>query len=257
MYTVKQLSQLAGVTTRTLRYYDEIGLLKPSRLGRNGYRYYGPASLLTLQQILFYRELDVPLEDIGRIVGQADFDLLGALQAHKLALQQQGARLRRLVATVDHTIVQLQQGRRMHGAALFAGFHQAEQGQYAREAEQRYGAATVRASARRWAAYDEATQAAVLAEGDQVYADLVAVMPAGAASAPVQQVVERWRRHLLHFWTPALAQLNGLADTYRSDARFKAKFDALHPQLAEFMVAAVQVYVAAHDAEPGGPAPCG
>ncbi|HUM28158.1 MAG TPA: MerR family transcriptional regulator, partial [Anaerolineales bacterium] len=68
MFTVKQLSTLAGVTPRTLHHYDEIGLLKPSRIGENGYRYYGEDALLKLQQILFYRELDIPLDEIKKIL---------------------------------------------------------------------------------------------------------------------------------------------------------------------------------------------
>ena len=83
MYTVKQLSRMAGITPRTLHYYDEIGLLKPSRVGDNGYRYYGEEALLRLQQILLYRELDLPLEDIKQIMGRRDFDVLSALERHK------------------------------------------------------------------------------------------------------------------------------------------------------------------------------
>ena len=75
MFTVKQLSKMAGITPRTLHYYDEIGLLKPSRVGDNGYRYYGEDALLRLQQILLYRELDMPLEDIKEIMGRRDFDV--------------------------------------------------------------------------------------------------------------------------------------------------------------------------------------
>jgi DNA-binding transcriptional MerR regulator len=86
MLTVKQLSKLAGVTPRTLHHYDEIGLLKPTRVGDNGYRYYGDESVLRLQQILFYRELGIPLEDIKRIMGRRDFDVLGALRSHKAPL---------------------------------------------------------------------------------------------------------------------------------------------------------------------------
>ena len=79
MFTVKQLSTLAGVTPRTLHHYDEIGLLKPSRIGENGYRYYGEEALLKLQQILFYRELDISLDEIKKIMGRRDFDVLGAI----------------------------------------------------------------------------------------------------------------------------------------------------------------------------------
>jgi DNA-binding transcriptional MerR regulator len=83
MFTVKQLSKLAGVTPRTLHHYDDIGLLKPSRIGDNGYRYYEEDALLQLQQILFYRELDMPLDEIKKIMAESSFDVLGALQAIK------------------------------------------------------------------------------------------------------------------------------------------------------------------------------
>lgn len=88
MYTVKDLARLAGITPRTLHYYDEIGLLKPSQVGDNGYRYYGEESLLRLQQILLYRQLELPLDEIKKLMGRRDFDILNALEAHKLAIQQ-------------------------------------------------------------------------------------------------------------------------------------------------------------------------
>ena len=93
MFTVKQLSKLAGVTPRTLHHYDAIGLLKPSRVGDNGYRYYGEELLLRLQQILFYRELDMPLEDIKKIMAPSRFDVLKALESHKVALKKRMDRM--------------------------------------------------------------------------------------------------------------------------------------------------------------------
>ena len=86
-YTIKGIGDLAGVTTRTIRYYDEIGLLRPSRIGDNGYRFHDQGSLLRLQQILFFREVDVPLKEIQRILGRPDFNLMRALENHKTALQ--------------------------------------------------------------------------------------------------------------------------------------------------------------------------
>src|SRR5690606_22198431 len=87
-YTVRQLAQLAGVSVRTLHYYDEIGLLRPSRVGENGYRYYDEPEVLRLQQILLYKELELSLEEIGSLLDQPDFDVLRALEDHKRALQQ-------------------------------------------------------------------------------------------------------------------------------------------------------------------------
>ncbi|MBF8284238.1 MAG: Transcriptional regulator MerR family, partial [Anaerolineales bacterium] len=103
-YTVKQLSNLAGVSVRTLHFYDEIGLLRPTRVGANGYRYYGDAAVLRLQQILFYKELGLSLDEIAEVLDQPDFDVVRALEAHRRALQQRLGRLRHLMKTVDRTI---------------------------------------------------------------------------------------------------------------------------------------------------------
>ena len=243
LLTVKQLSKLAGVTPRTLHHYDEIGLLKPSRVGENGYRYYGEESLLRLQQILFYRELGIPLEDIKKIIGRRDFDVLGALGSHKDALKKQVTRLNRLIQTVDNTINHLKGNTIMSEKSYFEGFSEEEQEKYAQEAEELYDAESVRESNRKWKTYSAAKKEAIMAEGKAVYTDMIAAMPKGAASADVQAIVERWRRHLEYFWTPNLDQLIGLANGYNDDPRFKANFDKMHPGLAEFMRAAVSVYV--------------
>jgi DNA-binding transcriptional MerR regulator len=244
MFTVKQLSKMAGVTPRTLHHYDDIGLLRPSRVGDNGYRYYGEEALLKLQQILFYRELDFPLDDIKKIMGRRDFDVLGALQSHKDALQKQAARLNRLLATVDNTIQHIKGEKIMSQKGLFEGFSEEEQEKYALEAEQLYDPETVRESNRKWKAYSAAKKEAIMAEGSAVYQDMIAAMPKGASSAGVQAIVERWRKHMDYFWTPNLEQLLGLATGYKDDPKFRANFDKMHPSLAEFMLEAVKVYVA-------------
>jgi DNA-binding transcriptional MerR regulator len=243
MFTVKQLSKLAGVTPRTLHHYDEIGLLKPTRVGENGYRYYGDESLLRLQQILLYRELDLPLDDIKKIVGRRDFDLLGALESHKQALNKQAARISRLIQTVDNTINHLKGNNSMSEKGLFEGFSEEEQEKYAKEAEQRYEPETVRESNRKWKAYSAAKKESILKEGNVIYTDMIAAMPKGADSPDVQIIVQRWRDHMDYFWTPNLDQLLGLAENYNNDPRFKANFDKMNPKLAEFMLDAVKVYV--------------
>ena len=91
MYTVKQLSTLAGVTPRTLHHYDQIDLLKPESVGENGYRYYGETSLLRLQQILFYRELGFSLESVRDMLGRPEFQVLDALEEHRAVPAGAGA----------------------------------------------------------------------------------------------------------------------------------------------------------------------
>jgi DNA-binding transcriptional MerR regulator len=245
MYTVKQLAKLTGVTPRTLHYYDEIALLAPTRVGANGYRYYGDAALLRLQQILLYRALGVPLAEIGALLDGADFDVLAALRAHRTALLARQDRLASLLRTVDYTIDHLTRSTTMQPHRLFDGLDEATRQRYAEEAERRYDPATVRAANAKWQGYGKDRQDAIRAEGETIYAALAAAMPTGPASAEVQALLGRWRRHLEHYWTPQPAQLRALAATYVDDPRFKANFDKLHPDLAAFMQDAVAIYVEA------------
>jgi MerR family transcriptional regulator, thiopeptide resistance regulator len=243
MYTIKQLSTLAGVTPRALRHYDQIGLLKPEAYGKNGYRYYGEQSVLRLQQILFYRELGLPLEEISKILSGQDFDILAALQDHNRNLQKRIKRLEQLTKTVKKTIDHLKGEYEMSPKGLFEGFSEEQQENYARQAEQKYDAEIVRASNRKWKSYAPEKKQAIMEEGKQVYLDMIAAMPTGPDSPEVQALVERWRKHMDHFWTPSLDQLLGLAAMYGSSPDFKANFDTMHPDLAGFMQEAVRVYV--------------
>ena len=131
----------------------------------------------------------------------------------------------------------------MSDKAYFEGFTEEEQEKYALEAEQIYDPETVRESNRKWKAYSAAKKEAIMAEGKTIYVDMIAAMPKGADSPEVQGIVERWRKHMDYFWTPKLDQLIALANGYNDDPRFKENFDRMHPQLAEFMRAAVQYYM--------------
>jgi len=243
MFTVKQLSDLAGVTPRTLHHYDQIGLLKPSRVGENGYRYYGDESLLLLQQILFYREMGLPLEDIKKITGRRGFDVLSALEGHKHEIQKRIARLERLNETVDHTISHLKGQKEMSKKQLFEAFSDEQQAVHEQEVMQKYDPAVVKASNKKWKSYTPADKQRIQDEGNAAYAAILAAMPKGASSPEAQAGVELWRKHMDYFWTPNLDQLVGLAEMYNDDPRFKANFDKIDPHLAEFMREAVKDYV--------------
>jgi DNA-binding transcriptional MerR regulator/mannose-6-phosphate isomerase-like protein (cupin superfamily) len=121
-YTVKQVAAMSGVSVRTLHFYDETGLLKPAYHGVNGYRFYEEPQLLTLQQILFYRELGFELKQIERILGRPDFERVAALQSHRKVLQENLARTRTLIETIDKTIEHLRGTKKMKNADMFLGF---------------------------------------------------------------------------------------------------------------------------------------
>jgi len=244
MFTVRQLARLAGITPRTLRYYDQIGLLKPSRVGDNGYRYYGEEAMVRLQQILLYREMGMPLDNIKTLMERPDFDVLGALESHREELRRRVAQMERLLVTVDRTLSHLKGQADMTNPQYFEGFSDEQQAAYEQEAAQAYDPETVKAASRKWKGYTVAEKQRIMEEGNAVYADLVRAMPRGAASPEAQAGVERWRRHIQYFWTPDDEQLVGLANGYVEDLRFKANFDKIHPDLASFLREAVQVYVA-------------
>src|SRR5215471_10324587 len=121
-YTVKRVAAMSGVTVRALHFYDEIGLLKPAHHGANGYRFYEEPQLLTLQQILFYRELGFALKDIKKILARADFEKVVALRSHQTVLQESLTRTRTLLGTIDKTIQHLEGENRMKSEDIFAGF---------------------------------------------------------------------------------------------------------------------------------------
>ena len=121
-YTVKQVAALSGVSVRTLHFYHETDLLKPAYVGTNGYRFYEEAQLLTLQQILFYRELGLELKQVKQVLGRAELEKVAVLQSHRQALEEKLARTRSLLGTIDKTIAHLKGQKKMTTEEMFAGF---------------------------------------------------------------------------------------------------------------------------------------
>ncbi len=245
MYTVKQLSELADVSVRTLHYYDEIGLLNPSQVGANGYRNYDDAALLRLQQILFYREMGLELMRIKDILDSPDFDLLAALRSHRTVLQAKISRLQNLVGTVDSTIMHLAGETDMSKRRLFEAFSDVKQKDYERAARLEYGPEIVNDSIKRWNSYTQTQREIIMGEGNQVYSDLVDAIEAGlaATSAEVQAILQRWHDHLRYFYEPTLDILRGLGEGYNSHPDFITNFQKLHPDLPAYLQEGITQYV--------------
>lgn len=242
MYTIKQLADLANVSRRTLRYYDQIDLLKPTAVGDNHYRYYDQDTVLRLQQIRFYQEMDFSLDDIRKILDKSDFNTLQSLQSQKEALQRQAKRLNRLIQTIDKTILHLEGQIKMDNKELFAGFDEAKQKAYAEEASKRWDPELVRKSNQRWNRLSPEQKEAILQEGNQIYSDMIDQLDAEPDSETVQAVVARWHQHIRHFYEPSFATLLGLGQGYAADPAFRATFEAMHPDLPDFLHEAITVY---------------
>lgn len=245
MYTVKQLSELAGVSIRTLHYYDEIGLLKPAEVGANGYRYYDDAALLRLQQILFYREIGLELLRIKNILDSPDFDLLAALRSHRKVLAAKISRLQKLVSTVDSTIMHLAGEVEMSKKRLFEAFSDEKQKEYEREVRLQYGPEIVNDSIKRWNSYTQTQRDIIMGEGSQIYIHMVDAIEAGLppTSAEVQAILQRWHEHMRYFYEPTLDILRGLGHGYNSHPDFIANFQKLHVDLPAYLETAITQYV--------------
>lgn len=245
-YTIKEIADLAGVTTRTLRYYDEIGLLAPADTGDNGYRYYDLDSLLRLQQILFFRELDVPLKDIQLIMSRPDFNLLRALEEHRASLENRVKRLDGLIDTVDQTIATLKGEFIMTAKDYFEGFDEAR---YEGEARQRWGNTPQYAESRqKWATYSKEQKDAIKAEGGRLTIRMVSEDPETLPDDPdVQQAIGDYHAYInQYFYTCDLEFMRNLADMWVEDPRFAINYERVREGGAEFVRQAVHIYCDRH-----------
>jgi DNA-binding transcriptional MerR regulator len=247
-YTVQKLGKLAGVSTRTLRYYDEIGILRPSRINSSGYRIYGQKEVDRLQQILFYRELGVSLDEIKKIVMNPSFDEAAALRDHREKLLEKRAQLDVLIANVEKTI-QFTEGRvNMSDQEKFAGFKKKmiddNEQKYGKEAREKYGDDAVNKSNAKLMNMTEDEYNAVTGLEKQLKETLAQAFatgdPAGELAQKAAQLHKEW---LCFYWTEYSKEAHaGLAQMYVDDERFKAHYDKEQPGTAEFLRDAIRIY---------------
>jgi DNA-binding transcriptional MerR regulator len=241
-YTIKDVADLAGVTTRTLRYYDEIGLLNPAFTGENGYRYYDQNSLLRLQQILFFRELEVPLKDIHLIMSRPDFSILRALQNHRTALQSRAKRLKALIDTIDQTIANIKGEWMMTENDFFEGFNET---QYEEEVVERWGNTPQYAeSQKKWGSYSKEQKDAIKKEGGEITIRMVSNDPDASPDDPeVQAAIRDYHAYInRYFYTCDVEFLRGLADMWVQDPRFAVNYERIREGGAAFVREAVHIF---------------
>jgi MerR family transcriptional regulator, thiopeptide resistance regulator len=241
-HTVSRLARMAGVSVRTLHHYDRIGLLEPTARSASGYRLYGEADLLRLQQVLFYRELDVPLARIKAILEDPAFDPLEALASHRALLEKRAAHVARLIETVDRTTARLRgEGTMLTDEELYSGFPREKAEAWRKEAEQRWGERYGEAT-RRVRSWSREKLAAVKAEGRRIEHDLAAAMDRGPGDARVQGLVGQLHQHLRHFYEPTPETIAGLGRMYVEHPDFKERYEAIRPGLADFLRDAMALY---------------
>lgn len=247
-YTVQKLGRMAGISTRTLRYYDEIGILKPAKINSSGYRIYGQKEINRLQQILFYRELGVSLESIKDIITAPNFDGAAALREHRVKLLEKREQLDRLIANVEKTIAAAEGRINMANKERFEGFKQKliddNEKKYGTEIREKYGDEQVERSNRKIKNMTEEQHAQIDKLTAEVLATLNEAFKTGdPASELAQKAADLHRKWLTFYWDSYSKEAHaGIAQMYVDDERFKAYYDKEQPGTAEFLRDAVLIY---------------
>lgn len=239
--SIGSLSKLSGVSIRALHHYDLIGLLRPSEITLSGYRYYDDAAVERLWQILFYRELDFPLAEIGEILSSPLFDRNRALAEHRSLLLQKRERLDRLIELVSNTM-------KGENTMEFKPFDHSEydamRDRYAEEAKARWGNTDAyRESAKRAAKWTDADKARLQKESDEIFSAFAALVGTDPADARVQALVARWQSFIQQSYYDCSNEiLSGLGQMYIADERFAKNLDKFGAGTARLMSDAIAVY---------------
>ena len=249
LLTVRQVSRISGVSVRALHHYDEIGLLKPASIGRNGYRYYGRDELLRLQQILLHRELGIPLGEIRAILDDPGFDQLDALRTQRDRLAAEAKRYARLVRTIDRTIADLNGENAMRNAELYKGISPEKQAEYEAWLIDRYGGDMpdrIAVGRKKYESLSDAEKAALNDELLAVETAWAGAMKNGvpADSAALDPLLRRHRDWVAAMWNkPCPPQAYaGLADLHLSHPDFVARYEALAEGFSDYHAASMQAY---------------
>jgi DNA-binding transcriptional MerR regulator len=247
-YTVQKLGRLAGISTRTLRYYDEIGILKPARINSSGYRIYGKQEVDLLQQILFYRELGISLDSIRNIVLSSSFNGIEALRQHHIKLLEKKEQLEALIVNVEKTIAMSEGRIEMSDKEKFEGFKQKlideNEEKYGKEIREKYGKETVEKSNNYLKNMSKEDYGKMESLSAQVQETLAEAFKTGDPAGPLgQKVAELHKQWISLCWGNYSKETHaGVAQMYVDDERFTAYYDKGQPGMAVFLRDAIHIY---------------
>jgi DNA-binding transcriptional MerR regulator len=236
-YSVKQVSELSGVTVRALHHYDDIGLLKPAMRSEKKYRYYDEENLLRLQQILFYRELDFSLDQISDILDDPDFDTVKALREHRQQFILRKQQIQGLIHTVDRTLASFKGDQHMSHSDkdLYEGFDQEKIDRWNKEVDEKYDPQVVAESRRNIGKMSKEQFKDIQKQGDAVTQSIADNMDKGATSDAVQALIREHHAWIENFYVCPAEMYKGLGLMYGENPEFTAFYEKFRPGLAVFM----------------------
>ena len=244
-YKTSELAKLSGVSSRTLRYYDEIDLLKPNKISDNGYRIYSNNELDKLQLILFYRELGVPLEEIKMLISSSDFDETLVLEKHLVALKQKKCEIEKIIQNLTQTIKSQKEGIKMSNNEKFRGLESIARNEtkYGEELRGKYGNEQIDKSFEkvRRGSYEDLQNLT-----DLVNKSLITAFKTNdPASKEAFIACENHKNLLIMTWadgTYTTERHLALVQSFTVDERFIAYYENLEKGLVDFFYKAMKVY---------------
>lgn len=245
--SVKEFAALCGVSARTLRYYDGIGLLKPAAVDKySGYRFYDGDSLVRMQEILFYRELDFSLKSISEILSSPDHDRRKAMEEQKRLLTLKKQRLERLIEALEAAQTPEQGGIIMSFEAFDNSGYEAALREYAAEAREKWGGTEAYAEYEKKSEnYSAEKQGEIISAMDGIIAEFADCLKSGEApdSEAALGLVKRWRDFITENYYKCTDDiLSGLGKMYAADERFRKNIDRHGEGTADFMSQAIAAY---------------
>ncbi len=247
-YKIQELAEMAGISARTLRYYDEIEILSPDRINSSGYRIYGETEVDRLQHILFYRELGVELKDIKKILDDPDFNELKALKEHERKLTDKRKHLNSLIDTVGKTIESKERSFIMSDTEKFDGFKKLliedNEKRYGSEIRRKYGDEAVEDSNNKLKNMTSKEYGEINELEKSMYEALYTAMETGdPAGKMAQKAADLHRQWLSFYWGSYTKEAHaGVARMYVDDERFTAYYDKKQSGTAKFLRDAILIY---------------
>lgn len=238
---ISEVAKLTGITVRTLHYYDEIGLLKPSEITEAGYRLYSREDLEILQQILFFRELDFPLSQIKEIMNNPNYDKEEALKKQKELLIQQRQRIEGLIKLIEKRI---EGDNNMSFKEFDMNEIEENKKKYAKEVKERWGTSKAyEESEKKTSSYNKEKWGDINQETSEIFKGFAELRNSDPGSEEVQELVRRWQKYITdNFYICTNEILSGLGLMYVEDERFKENLDKNGEGTAKLMAEAIKIY---------------
>jgi DNA-binding transcriptional MerR regulator len=247
-YTINDIAKIAGISTRTLRYYDEINLLSPKRISSNGYRIYGKEEINQLQQVLFYREFDIKLDKIAELIKRNDFDRESALIEHRTNLMTKRKQIDDLIQNLDESLDEMRGRTIMKDMDKFKGFKEEKikenEKNYGKEIREKYGDEVIEESNKKYMDQTKEQFERAEALSKKILSRLYLVMDEGEpASEDAQEVAKLHQEWLMLYWPVYSKEAHrGLAQMYVDDERFTKFYDDGKKGAAEYLKLIIDEY---------------